>query len=115
LYHALGLLQARNQQMDLALESLKKAVELQPEAARYTYVYGVALNSTGKTTEALQVLEQGFETHPNDREIILMLASINRDLDQKDKALEWAQKLLAINPADQNALQFIEMLKAGGQ
>jgi len=115
LYHALGLLQARNQQMDLALESLKKAVELQPEAARYTYVYGVALNSTGKTTEALQILEQGFETHPNDREIILMLASINRDLDQKDKALEWAQKLLAINPADQNALQFIEMLKAGGQ
>ena len=41
-----------------------------------------------------------------------MLASINRDLGQKEKAMEWAQKLLAINPIDQNATQFIEMLNA---
>ena len=114
LYHAQGLLLARTQQMDTALASLKKAVQLQPDAARYIYVYGVALNSTGKTTEALQALEQGFESHPNDREIIFMLASINRDLGNKEKSMEWAQKLLVINPVDQNALQFIEMLKAGG-
>jgi len=115
LYHAQGLLQARNQQMDSALVSLKKAAELQPEAARYIYVYGVALNSTGKTAEALQALEQGFTSHPGDREIIFMLASINRDLGQKEKAMEWAQKLLVINPADQSALQFIEALNASRQ
>ncbi|MEN8129780.1 MAG: tetratricopeptide repeat protein [Pseudomonadota bacterium] len=112
LYHARGLMQARSQQMDMALESLKKAAELQPEAARYTYVYGVALNSTGKSAKALQVLEHGFATHPGNREIIFMIASINRDLGQKDKAMKWAQKLLLINPADQNALQFIKMLNA---
>ena len=112
LYHALGLMQARTQQMDTALSSLQKAAELQPAAARYTYVYGVALNSVGKTTEALQVLEQGFARHPGDREIIFMIASIYRDQGQNDKALEWAQKLLAINPADQNASKFIEMLDA---
>ena len=105
-------MQARTQQMDTALSSLQKAAELQPEAARYTYVYGVALNSVGKTTEALQVLEQGFARHPGDREIIFMIASIYRDQGQNDKALEWAQKLLAINPADQNASKFIEMLDA---
>jgi len=110
LYHALGLLQARNQQMDVALGSLKKAAELEPGAARYTYVYGVALNSTGNPAEALHVLEQGFANHPGDQEIIFMIASIHRDLGQNDKALEWAQKLLEINPADQNATKFIELL-----
>ena len=115
LYHALGLLQARSRQMDMALSSLKKAAELQPGAARYTYVYGVALNSAGNTTEALHVLEQGFANHPRDREIIFMIASINRDLGQNDKALVWAKKLLAINPADQNATKFIEMLGDPGR
>jgi len=110
LHHALGLLQARSQHMDMALGSLQKAAELQPDAARYTYVYGVALNSTGDTTGALRVLEQGFANHPGDQEIIFMIASINRDLGQNDQALVWAHKLLAINPADQNATKFIEML-----
>jgi hypothetical protein len=44
-----------------------------------------------------------------------MIASINRDLGDKEKALHWAEKLLAINPADQNATKFIEMLKASQQ
>lgn len=115
LYHALGLLQARSQQMDMALSSLQKAAELQPNAARYTYVYGVALNSTGDTSRALQVLEQGFSNHPGDQEIIFMIAGINRDLGRNDEALVWAQKLLAINPADQNATKFIEMLGNTGE
>ncbi len=110
LYHALGLLQARGQQMNSALESLRKAAELQPETARYTYVYGVALNSSGDTDKALQVLEQGYARHSRNREIIFMLASIKRDQGNKEEARQWAQKLLAINPADQSALQFIEML-----
>lgn len=110
LYHALGLLQARSQQMSLALESLKRAAELQPERTRYSYVYGVALNSTGNTAGALQVLEQAYANHPRDQEIIFMIASIHRDQGRKDEAVKWAQKLLQINPADQNALQFIEML-----
>jgi len=101
---------ARSQQMDAALASLKKAAELQPETTRYTYVYGVALNSTGDASRALSVLEQGHTLHPRDPEIIFMVASIYRDQGQKDKAMEWAQKLIAINPTDQNALQFIEML-----
>ncbi len=112
LYHALGLVQARTQQMDAALVSLRKAAELQPEAARYTYVYGVALNTAGDTAEALRVLDQGFARHPRDKDIIFMIASIKRDQGRKAEALAWAQKLLAINPADKNALQFIKMLNA---
>jgi len=115
LYHALGLTQARTRQMDAALASLRKAAELQPEIARYTYVYGVALNSTGNTNQALQVLERGFARHPGNSDIIFMLASIKRDQGHEDEALKWVQKLLVINPADQNALQFIKVLNAARQ
>jgi len=111
LHHALGLMQVRSQQMDAALNSLKKAAELQGAPARYTYVYGVALNSTGKSAEALQVLEQSLGAHPNNQEIINLLASINRDLGNNSKAIEWAERLLQINPVDKNALQFIQDIK----
>ena len=112
LYHALGLMQARSNQVDIAITSLRKAAELQPETSRYAYVYGVALNSAGKATEALQVLEKGYGRHPRDRELIFMIASIKRDMGSRDEALLWAQKLLEINPADQNAMKFIEMLNS---
>ena len=112
LHHALGLMHARNQQMDLALESLQKAAELQPGTARYTYVFGVALNSAGKPVQALDVLQKGHLVNPRDRETIFMLASINRDIERYDEARKWAQKLVASNPADQNAAQLIEMIDA---
>lgn len=112
LYHALGLLQVRSRQMDAALLSLKKAVEIEPETARYSYVYGVALNSTGKSGEALEVLEQSVKAHPRDQESIFMIASIYRDQGNAEQALMWAQKLLEINPADQNATRFVEALDA---
>jgi len=115
LYHAQGLLLARSQQMDLAIDSLKKAAELQPDSARYTYVYGVALNSTGSASDAILVLEGGHRMHPRDQEMIFMIASIYRDQGQKDKALQWADKLLLINPADQNAQQFINKLNEATQ
>jgi len=44
-----------------------------------------------------------------------MIASIYRDQGQKDKALQWADKLLLINPADQNAQQFINKLNEATQ
>jgi len=113
LYHSLGLMQARAQQLELALEYLQKAAELAPDEARYTYVYGVALNSAGNSAAALQVLEQGHTRHPGNPEMIYMIASIYRDQGNHDKALLWAQKMLLINPADQNALGLIETLKRG--
>ena len=115
LHHALGLMQVRGRQLDLALISLKKAATLEPENARYTYVYGVALNSTGQADTALQILEQSLNIHPRNQEIIFMLASINRDQGKNAEALKWAQRLLEINPADKNAIQFIQQINSTSQ
>ena len=110
-YHSLGLLQARNQQLDQAIEMFKKSVELAPESPRYAYVYGVALNSAGNTAGALKALTDAYLLYPRNQEIIFMLASINRDLGKKPEAIAWTNKLLEINPADQNARQFLQSLK----
>ena len=58
----------------------------------------------------MQVLKKGVSLHPRDQEMIFMIASIYRDQGKIEEARTWAQKLLAINPADQNAVQFIERL-----
>jgi len=112
LHHALGLLQARSSQLEAAIVSLGKASELAPEVARYTYVYGVALNSASQPTQAMDALKAGYIQHPRNVEIIHMIASIYRDQGQKAEALEWARKLTELNPADQQAKQFIQQLES---
>ena len=48
LHHALGLTLTRLKQADAALAEFRQASELEPDRARYLYVYAVALNSAGR-------------------------------------------------------------------
>ena len=50
--HSLGLLFARQRNLTDALPLFREAAALEPENARYAYVYAVALNSTGSSAEA---------------------------------------------------------------
>ena len=47
-----------------ALASLERAVELAPDNARYAYVYGVGLNSAGRSEKAIAVLTSAHSRHP---------------------------------------------------
>ena len=85
-------------------------MNLAPEIARYAYVYGVALNSTGQAVAGVSVLEASHSLHPNDREILFALATINRDMGRTTKAMNWAEKLMALNPADPGAQQLLQSL-----
>ncbi len=69
LHHSLGLLEARRNNMPAALASLQRAVELAPEETRYSYVYAVALHSTGRTHEALALIDEALRRAPADREL----------------------------------------------
>ena len=55
-HHAYALSLIRARQSDKALQHLRRAVELEPEVPRYTYVLGVALNSLGQPDAAIEVL-----------------------------------------------------------
>jgi tetratricopeptide (TPR) repeat protein len=75
-----------------------RAAALDPANPSYAYVQGVALNSTGRTDEALEVLEATQARHPADRDTLLALVTINRDAGRLDAALSWADRLVALDP-----------------
>ncbi len=66
LHHALGLLHVRQKQLGKALDELALAVQYSPDVSRYSYVYAVALNSTGKKAQAIAVTERALLRSPAD-------------------------------------------------
>ena len=96
--HALGLLLVRTGQRRPALGHLARATELEPDNNRYAYVYGVALNSLGKSVQAVRVLEQALRSRPHDRDLLFALATIYRDRREFGKALVHSRRLLALYP-----------------
>jgi predicted Zn-dependent protease len=109
-YHALGLLLVRAHDMPNALSALQKAVALAPQDARYAYVYAIALNSAEQTGNALTVLKWANGQHPADADILTALATISRDTGDREAALAYAEKLVAVAPNDQQAKALLESL-----
>jgi predicted CXXCH cytochrome family protein len=100
LYHALGLAQVRQQQVDAALRSLERATQLDPADARYAYVYAVALHSTGKAPQAIRALQDGVRRWPHDRDMLLGLASFQLQAGDGAGARDTVQRLLQAYPGD---------------
>ena len=69
LHFSLGLLQIRQKQLEQALVTLARAVELEPRNQRYRYVYAVALNSAGQRTQALDAVNKGLELMPGNQQL----------------------------------------------
>jgi Flp pilus assembly protein TadD len=111
LHYALGLTLVRLKRNDEALVELNKASELDPERARYAYVYAVALQSGGRSQDAMTVLKTNLARHPNDRDTLSALIGFSRDSGDAKSALEYAQGLAQISPADQGLAALIETLK----
>ena len=112
LHHSLGLALARQQRTAEAVEALARAADLRPEEPRYSYVYAAALHSVGETDLAIAVFQGAHERHPGNRDLLMALATMNRDTGQLSTAVEYARKLVALSPQDPNALQFLTQLEA---
>jgi tetratricopeptide (TPR) repeat protein len=111
IHHALGLLYVRVKEHGKALSYLKKAAMLEPGNSRYSYVYGIALNSRGKSQEAIAFLETALENHPFDRELLYALATINRDQGNIDEALKYTRRLIGAYPQIPTFRQLEQLLK----
>ena len=83
------------------------------DAPRYAYVYGIALNSAGRTAGALEVLRRAHEAAPVDREILFGLATISRDSGAGPEALRYARKLAELVPYDPGVRQLVAALERG--
>jgi tetratricopeptide (TPR) repeat protein len=103
LRHASGLALVRAGKPDAALADLRRAAELAPDDARYAYVYAIALDSMGKRKEAIARLERDAKRWPGDRDILMALATVQRDAGRIDAARSAAAALLAAHPEDREA------------
>ena len=98
LHHALGLNLVRQRRTADALPELARAAAIDPANARYAYVYAIALNSGGRTDDAIKTLEASHARHPADRDTLFALVTINRDAGRNAAALAWADRLVVVDP-----------------
>jgi predicted CXXCH cytochrome family protein len=92
-HHALGLWLVRAHRTNDALVSFKKAVELRPADARFSYVLAVALAGTGEREQAIRLLETTLKNRPNDATALQALTGYLREAGQGQRAAEAARKL----------------------
>ena len=110
--HALGLLKVRQKQYGEALGLLAKAVHLQPDNVRYSYVYAVALQSSGQLDSAISTLKLAHKRRPADRQVLVGLIDFERDKGDLKAAIAHAQELAQLAPDDANAKAMLSELLA---
>ena len=109
--HALGLLKIRQKQYREALDLLSKAATLQPTNVRYSYVYAVALNSSGQPERAITVLENAHRIRPADRQVLVGLITFERNKGNLSSAAAYAEQLVQLTPDDPNARAMLAQLQ----
>ena len=110
-FHALGLLLARKHDIASAVDALGKAATLAPDNERFAYVYGVALNSAGRSKDAIAVLEAAGKRHPVSVDILVALATIARDMGDRAAAISYAERLMKVAPNNRQAHALLEGLR----
>jgi len=108
--HALGLSLARQQNFAGALTHLERAASIDIDNSQYRYVYAIALNSAGKSEDALEVLELAQQRWPGNRQFLMTLMTLNQELGNKSAALGYGSKLLELVPDDQSVQQYLQQL-----
>ena len=93
IHHSLGLTLVRRRKLDEAVTELATATQLAPDNPRYTFVYAVALDSTGRHAEAVLVLEAAQRRFTGDRDILAALQQWALRDGDRDAALRWEEKL----------------------
>jgi Flp pilus assembly protein TadD len=114
LHYGLALTLVRLKRLDEALEELRLAAEIEPDRARYAYVYAVALHSAGRAANSIAVLTENLARHPNDRDTLMALIGFHRGAGDVESALKYAEQLARIIPDDKDLARLIEELRRQG-
>ncbi|MGD8809984.1 MAG: tetratricopeptide repeat protein, partial [Gammaproteobacteria bacterium] len=109
---SLGLSLVRTGELDEAITMIEQAASLAPGEPYYRYVLGVALNSGGRPEEAITVLASAHERFPAYPDIVFALATMLRDAGDLERAVDYAQRLLEIDPSDATARALLQDLEA---
>ncbi len=110
--HAYGLLLVRHQRYAEATKHLGHAARLRPENSRYSYVYALALQKIGDTSNAVTTLIAAHDRDPNNRDILFALATMSRDRGDLENAVRYAKGLVELSPTDPGPLRLLESLQS---
>ena len=108
--HALALSKIKLKQYSDVMSLLAKAAILEPDNLRYSYVYAVALNSSGHTDQAIAILEQAHRRYPADRQMLIGLIAFERDRANLPSAIAYARQLVELSPRDSRAIAMLSEL-----
>ncbi|RLQ20948.1 hypothetical protein DWB85_15390 [Seongchinamella sediminis] len=109
--HALGLLEARSENPDAALDYLGKAAARETLGTRHRFVYAIALHDLGQPRQALAELDALHRLFPADQQVLLALANYSAELGDTARARAYADKLLALAPRNSNYQQLRHSLQ----
>jgi predicted CXXCH cytochrome family protein len=115
LQYSLGLLLAEEKRMPEAAKALTQAARLLPGRARVHYNLGLVLQQLGQRKPAEAALLAAQRADPRDTAAPYALAVFYAQGGQRAQALEWAEKLQVLSPADPQVRQFVESLRAPGK
>ena len=101
----------RLKKQEEAIDELRLAAELEPDRARYAYVYAVGLESLGRRADAVAVLKDNLKRHPHDRETLLALINFARADGDAAAALGYAEQLAEVEPDNQSLSKLIQSLR----
>jgi Flp pilus assembly protein TadD len=73
-------------------------------------VFAVALNSTGRTTDAIKVLETNVKAHPYDVDSLAALVLFLEDTGDLPKALSYAHRLDELDPDQPGVHELLKQL-----
>jgi len=110
LHHALGLALVRQKRLPEAEKELAFATELQPENARYAYVYAIALHGRGDVKGAVRTLTAAQQRHPGNRELVTALFQYSIESGETAAARHWANQLAVLFPDDPQVKQLMQQL-----
>jgi Flp pilus assembly protein TadD len=114
-HYALGLLMVREKRGAEGISHLRRAAELRPEDADYAYAHGIGLNSTGQAARGVSALEEALKKHPYNRNILVALATIQRDRGMYSEALRYAETLVRFWPQDPSYARLYQELAMSGK
>jgi predicted CXXCH cytochrome family protein len=110
-HYSLGLLLAEMSRLEEAGHSLKKAVELLPDRARVRYNYALTLRHLGRSQEAEQAMHQAYTIDPKDPGVLHAITVFYMQERQWEKALSYAEKLVALAPAAPGPRQLMQEIE----
>lgn len=108
--HALSLVRAKK--MAGAIEELEASVRLAPAIAQYRTTLGIALDSTGRTGEAFEVLGQALANNSADANLLGAAIQFGLKLRRYPETLVLAEKLLRLEPNDRELGELVTQLRA---